>query len=84
MICLSGGQIQIPQIYLNFHQFKFVSFFYLLKISEHLWVFLCFQGIQEWKCWLEMVKEVYRNNSNLPIIVSSVNVFNTSSVLFPV
>ena len=54
-----------------------VSIFYPVKISKNLWFSCVFRVYKNGNIGQKWVKEVYRNNSNLPTIVNSVHVFNS-------
>ena len=75
MICLSGDQTQISQIYScsKFNSFlAYVSIFFPLKLSEILWFSGVFRGYKSGNIYQKWVKKVNRNNFNLLMIVNIV------------
>ena len=44
--------------------------------------FLVFSGGKKWNIGQKLVKEVDRNNSNLPMIVNSVHIFNSQGYTY--
>ena len=86
MICRSGEQIQIFQIY-SFTKFNSLLanafIFYPLKTSESLWFSGVFRGHKNGNIDQKWVKEVDRNNFNLLMIVNSVHVFNSLCLSLP-